>query len=99
MKSYSEKTKRLYDTPEECLAAEEEFDKKLALAEAQKKELAETRASRAQEVKDAFQELLEADKKYQELLKKFSKDYGGFHATYQCDGLPISIFDLFLGML
>lgn len=98
MKAYSEKTRKFYNTVEECEKAEKEYDDQRALVEAKRKELADARSTRAKEVEDAFKAVIEADKKYHELLKKFMKDYGNFHATYQDDNIPVSLFDLFFGL-
>ncbi len=85
---YSEKTKKRYDTVEECVKAEEEFDKAVAEEKEKKERLANERKERAKEVEDAF-------KNANDLLNKFIKDYGSFHATYTSDNSPFSWFDLF----
>jgi hypothetical protein len=86
MKIYSEKTNQEYQTVDECLAAEKEFDEAVAAEEAKKKELAETRKSRAAEVEDAYKAVLEANKVYREKLNAFIKDYGSFHTTIKDSG-------------
>ena len=106
MKIYSEKTNKEYATVEECLAAEEEFDKvvaekqaaaekALAEAKAKKKALAAERKDRAIEVENAYKAILDAQKVYHEKLDAFVRDYGSFHMTVKTgDGNP---FDLFNG--
>lgn len=93
MKFYSEKTRKLYESAEECANAEAEAvkaeeEKKLA---EQKK--AETRKARAKEVEDALKAATEARAKYDKLLRDFCKDYGAFH--YSFDGKDPDIFDIF----
>ena len=51
---YSEKTKKKYDTVEECIKAEEEFDKAVKAEEERKEKLNTERKARAEEVKTAF---------------------------------------------
>lgn len=89
MRYYSDKLKKLYDSEKELKAAEDE----LAEQEAEKAKLAETRKVRALEVEDAYKKTLEArkearelikkaDESYNDLLKKFVKDFGSYHMTY-----------------
>ena len=106
MKIISEKTGKEYATVEECMAAEEQFEKELAekkaaeekaLAEAKAKKeaLAAARKERAAEVEEAYKAILAAQKVYREKLDAFVKDYGSFHMTVKTgDGNP---FDLFNG--
>jgi uncharacterized protein YgiB involved in biofilm formation len=54
MKIYSEKTNKEYASVDECLAAEEEFDKQAALEKAKKEELANSRKTAAKKVEDAY---------------------------------------------
>lgn len=93
MKFYSEKTEMLYDSAEELEKAESQLE------EAQKKEeeKKQARAARAKEVEDAFRAVSEAQKKANDLLVAFTKDYGSFHMTYK-DEAPFgfrSFFDFF----
>lgn len=96
MKILSEKTNKEYASVEECLAAEEEFDKQVALEKAKKEELTNARKERAKEVEDAYKTILEAQKHYRELLNAFVKDYGSFHMTLRTgDGNPFDLFNRF----
>lgn len=104
MQYYSNITKQLYDTPEECEKAEAKVvkareDKKLA---EQKK--SEERKVRAKAIEDAYQEFTDAQKiasekrkAYQKLLDEFVKDYGSYHATIRSDYTPFE--DLFFDFL
>ena len=74
MKIYSEITRQEYPSVEACLADEELFKKKKEEEEAKRKELAETRKTRAKEVEDAY-------KHANDLLDAFVKDYGSFHMS------------------
>jgi multidrug resistance efflux pump len=86
MKYYSDILKKTFDTEKACLEAEKAHTDELALAEKQKKELAETRKARAKEVENAFKDLQQAQKNYNELRNKFVKDYGSFHMTFSNQG-------------
>lgn len=89
----SELLNKTFETEEECLEAEKEHEKKLALEKAKKEE----RKERADEVEAAFKEANEAYEKAKELLNKFCADYGVFHKTYTGSNVPTtkSLFDLF----
>lgn len=84
----SEVLNKCFDTEEECVKAEQEYEEKNAHI----KELNEARADRAKEVTEAY-------KKYIELRAQFIKDYGSWHATFTERDLPvlntINLFDLF----
>lgn len=81
MKYYSEELKKLFDNEDELTKAENKA-KEVALAKEEKeKALREERAARAKEVEDAFKAVRDAEKKANELLNKFVKDYGSFHTT------------------
>lgn len=79
MKLYSEKTKKYYDETEiDVLKSDEKaYDDKVAEQEAAK----EHRAARAKEVEDAYRAVAEAQKKADDLLTDFCKDYGSFHTS------------------
>lgn len=78
MKYYSEKLKKFYDTVETLETAEKEYDKAHAAEIAKQKE----RKARADEINEAWKEVVKVQKHYDELLDKFIKDYGSYHATY-----------------
>lgn len=78
MKFYSDKTKKIYDSVEQLEAAETEYDKAHAAEIAKQKE----RKARAEEINKARKDAIKAQKHYNELVNKFVKDYGSYHATY-----------------
>lgn len=78
MKYYLEKTMKVYDTVEELQKAEKEYDEAHAAEIAKKRE----RKARAEEINEARKELVAAQKRYNDLINKFIKDYGSYHATY-----------------
>ena len=78
MKYYSEKLKKVYDTVEQLKTAETEYDKAHAAEIAKQKE----RKARAEEINKARKELVNAQNRYNDLINKFVKDYGSYHATY-----------------
>ena len=93
MKYYSEITKKVYDTEEALVKAEE--TKKAELAKVD--ELAQKKKERANEVRDAYQKVIEVrkkaqkeieeiEKKYYALRDKFVEDYGSWHMTYTDKG-------------
>ena len=94
MKYYSEKLKKVYDTVEQLQAAEVEYDKAHAAELAKQAE----RKRRAAEVSEARKAAADAQKKYSDLLNKFVKDYGSYHATYtdeDTDTLESVIYKIF----
>jgi hypothetical protein len=104
MKIMSEKTGKEYATVELCLAAEKEYDDKIA-AEKAKKEAEEKaltvkretaiaeRKEAAAKVEEKRQALVAAQKAYKEELSKFCEKYGAYHYTIK--GGDESWFDLF----
>ena len=94
MKYYSEKINKYYDSEEECLSAEKDYEEKLAVEKAKKEELVATRKARATEIEEAYKAILAARKHYNELMDKFVKDYGSFHMTIRTgDDNPFNLFD------
>ena len=81
MKFYSEKTKKFYDTYDECVKVEDEILKKERAEAERKAKLEKNRASAAKEVEAAFKAVNEAVKKRDKLLEEFVKNYGSFHMT------------------
>lgn len=65
MKFYSEKTNKLYDTINLLEAAEKEKEEKKAKKEEQEQKLAA-----------AYQDMMQAYKKYEKLAYKFYREYG-----------------------
>ena len=96
MRIFSDKTHKEYATIEECVKAEEEFDKKVAEEKlAKEKALAErkakeekalaTRKEAAEKVEAARRKMVEANKAYHEELANFCKNYGAYHFSYKID--------------
>lgn len=83
MRYYSDKTKKLFNTEEELVKAEKEFDEKHALELKAKEE----KTAKAKEVEEAY-------KKYLDLRSNFIKEYGSYHQTLTEKDLPNSFFDL-----
>lgn len=96
MKFYSEKTKQLYSSQEECQEQEAAYEKKLAEKENEKRRLSEERAKRAQEVQKAFDELCNARKNYQDVLSRFCNDYGSYHFSVGSHNSASDAADLIL---
>ena len=96
MKFYSEKLNKMYDSAAEVVKAEEAYDKKLAEEKAKKEELANTRKARADEVEKLFADAREAQKKANDALTAFCKDYGAFHKTYKEGETVPTMWDWFL---
>ena len=107
MKILSEKTNKYYDTVDECIAAEAEYDAAVLAEQKKKEELAANRKARADEVEADYKNLEEvkkaaakavedAKKEYSDKLAAFCKDYGQFHMTIKT-GLnnPFDAFDIF----
>jgi hypothetical protein len=107
MKIMSEKTGKEYPTVELCLAAEKEFDDKVAKEKAEKEAkekalivkketaLAE-RKEAASKVEEKRQALITAQKAYREELSKFCDKYGAYHYSVKSgDESWFNLFDNF----
>ena len=104
MKIISEKTGQEYPNIELCLAAEKEFDEKIAKEkaekEAQEKALVVKKEAAIAERKEAAacveekrKALIEAQKAFQDELSKFCSKYGAYH--YSVKNGDDSWFNLF----
>ena len=87
MRIISDKTGKEYSSVEECLKAEEAYEKEQAEVAAKVEAAKAERKQRAKEIE-------EAGNKYYELLNAFIKDYGSYHRTFNDIRLP-SILDMF----
>lgn len=106
MKYYGERTKKLYETEQECMDAEFKAKEQENLARIQKekeaRELKEKKEKAAAERKAAADKVeaarkayLEAQKAYRSELEAFCKVYGTYHYTVSdTDEIP-SLFDVF----
>lgn len=93
MKILSEKTNKTYATIPECLAAEKEYDEKVAKEKEKQEKLSAARKERANEIEQAYKASADAYKHYQDLLDAFVKDYGSFHMTVHTGNLnPFNSF-------
>lgn len=96
MKFYSEQLSKLFDTQAELETAEEKANAAKRAEEEKKAKLKANRETRAKEVEDAFKTAAEAQKKANELLNAFLKDYGSYHTTLK--DVPVSIWDAFFNL-
>ena len=101
-KVYSDILNKVFDTVEDLEAAEQEYTRQLEERERLRKEkekqvaeLKEKRAARAKEIEDALKERDALDKKINELVRAFTRDYGSFHWTYKGDTDGDSLFKTF----
>lgn len=89
----SEKTGKSYKTVDDLSKAEKCYD----TAHASEIKKSEEKKARAQEISDAWKDVLEARKQAQDILKKadekydalkeaFIRDYGSYHLSYYNDG-------------
>ena len=107
MKIISEKTGKEYNSVELCLAAEKEYDERIAKEKAEKeakekalavkKEAAiDERKEAASKVEEKRQALIAAQKAFQEELTKFCDKYGAYHYTVKNgDESWFNLFDNF----
>ena len=87
---FSEVLNKTFDTKEECLKAEKEFEEKHK-AEIQ---LKEERAAEAKKVEELYKKADEARKEADKALEEFLKKYKTFHST--TTKVPTrSLFDIF----
>lgn len=103
MKYYSEQLKKLFDTPEELLAAEEKVNAAKRAEEEKQAQLKAQRETRAKEVEEAIRQAQEDQKKANastkravNMLNAFVKDFGAYHTTLK--GAPVSIWDAFFNL-
>ena len=98
MKYFSEILNKAFDTEKECLKAEQEAVAAKKKAELEEKAKKEARAARTAEVEQALKDAKAAEKKADELLKAFVKDYGSYHTTLKGSDAYVpsfaSLFDL-----
>ena len=101
-KVYSDILNKVFNTVEDLEAAEQEYARQLEERERLRKEkekqgaeLKEKRAARAKEIEDALKERDALDKKINELVRAFTRDYGSFHWTYKGDTDGDSLFKTF----
>ena len=74
---YSEKTKQRYDTVQECIAAETEYDREQSRIAEEKKKIQQEKEARQKELAEAHQAAVDAEENYRKLFASFVKDYGG----------------------
>lgn len=97
---YSELLNRQFATEEECLAAEELYEKEVLAKQAAENKEKEEKAVRAKEIENAYKEFRDAEKVYADkrnayigLRNDFVKDYGQFHMTVRDDNSPLITFE------
>lgn len=78
MKYYSEQLNKIFNTPEELLAAEEKVNAAKRAEEEKKVQLKAQREQRTKEVEDAFKVAYDDTKRAYELLNAYVKDYGAY---------------------
>lgn len=106
MRIFSDITNKEYSTVEECVKAEEAYEKgmkakqekALALAK-EKKEKEEkalaTRKADAEKVEEARKTMVEANKAYHKALADFCTKHGSYHRSYHFDGDWNDLWDNF----
>lgn len=98
MKYYSDKLNKLFDTEKELEKAEQEAKIKAYKEKQEKEAKAAERKARAAEVEEARKTMVAAQKKYQEVLEAFIRDYKSFHYSVKGDEakemIP-TLFDIF----
>ena len=92
---YSELLNRQFNSEQECLAAEKQYQEQVLAKQEAENKLKEQKATRAKEVESAYKELKDAERRYLDLRNKFVEDYGQFHMTYRDKAPVITIEDLF----
>ena len=86
MKYYSDVTKKLYDSEQECAEAEALVLKKKQEEEAAAAKKSQERKVRAEAIDASYEKLMAAQKEYSQLVYDFVKDYGSYHKTYSKTG-------------
>ena len=80
---YSEKTKKTYTSVEACAADEAAYDAKIAEEKRIAEEKEQARKVREVEVTEAYDALVKAEKRYNDLVDAYNNDYG--YLTF-CEG-------------
>ena len=105
MKIMSEKTGKYYDSVEECLEAEKEFEKEQRAKEERENRMKAERSTRAAEVRAAYNDYMECYERYVSLLSKYAKDYHSYNIDYpnknytSFDNLKINPIDILFDIL
>lgn len=99
MRYYSDLLKKVFDSEDACVAAEDKYLTEMEAKDAREKELREKRKERAKEVEDALKAVTEAQKKFVDLKREFIKDYGSWHVSFSTNGDISSFFDDLFSLL
>jgi len=81
MKYYSTVLNKLFDSEKECNKAEKEAEVKQQAAKKAAEEAKLNREADAKKVEAAYDEMVKAEKNYQQVLSDFCKKYGSYHFT------------------
>lgn len=105
MKIMSEKTGEYYDSVEECLEAEKEFEKEQRAKEERENRMKVERGNRAAELRDAYADYMECYERYVNLLSEYAKDYHSYNIDYpnksytSFDNLKINPLEILFDLL
>lgn len=104
LKTYSDITKKFYDSVEDANAAEKEYNDAITAKKAAEEVKALERKNDAKLVEKKRKVFVEARKDYEEELNKFCKKHGSYHKTYTTDNVndifdEISPWDSFINYL
>ena len=80
MKFYSEYTKRLYNSPEDCERAEKVLKDAELKKEKEKAQRAAEREAKANEVSKAYDSYVSAQRAYEKVLMEFCEEYGVYQS-------------------
>ncbi len=83
MRIISEKTRKTYETVEECLAAEKLFDEEQAKIKEKQLEIANAKREKAKAVEEAYATAVKAHQDFLKLRNEFIEEFGYFHMTYR----------------
>lgn len=87
MRFYSDKTRKFYETLEDCEKAEKDFEVEQERKKAEALQKSNDRKEAAKKVENAYNALITAKKAYHEELSKFCKQYGTYHLSLDKDGM------------
>ena len=73
MRILSEKTHKEYESVEECLAAEKEFDESQAKTKAELEQKSKIKKQKAEEIEQAYKKLIDANDNFVKLKNAFIK--------------------------
>lgn len=98
MRFYSDLLHKFYDSDEDCIKAEKNFQKEQELKKKSEEEKSKARKAAADKVEEARKAYIDAKKKYYEELSDFCEKYDYYHISFDKKDLA-GLIDNFWDMM